>query len=200
MLAKQSLTEFLRTQVAYVADWASTKLWNWKSSFTSLLFKLSTCNFDIIHYNVFFFIVLYYLLYMYTLFFLWQTSACEKVIRRDIARTYPEHDFFREKDGLGQESLFNVMKVWSNLLSQIFIHVHWVVSDWLITANIFTVVLDTNGHNTITIKERHLSFGPHSSVKEWANYCNLLRRRPIYLPGTLVAQNNISSRLAFSSS
>ena len=35
-----------------------------------------------------------------------------------------------------------------------------------ITANIFTVVLDTNGHNTITIKERHLSFGPHSSVKE----------------------------------
>lgn len=30
------------------------------------------------------------------------TSACEKVIRRDIARTYPEHDFFKEKDGLGQ--------------------------------------------------------------------------------------------------
>lgn len=33
------------------------------------------------------------------------TSACEKVIRRDIARTYPEHDFFKEKDGLGQEAL-----------------------------------------------------------------------------------------------
>lgn len=32
------------------------------------------------------------------------TSACEKVIRRDIARTYPEHDFFKEKDGLGQVS------------------------------------------------------------------------------------------------
>ncbi|KAK4304856.1 hypothetical protein Pmani_023213 [Petrolisthes manimaculis] len=41
------------------------------------------------------------------------TSACEKVIRRDIARTYPEHDFFKEKDGLGQESLFNVMKAYS---------------------------------------------------------------------------------------
>ncbi|XP_026760918.1 ecotropic viral integration site 5 ortholog isoform X1 [Galleria mellonella] len=40
-------------------------------------------------------------------------SACEKVIRRDIARTYPEHDFFKEKDGLGQESLFNVMKAYS---------------------------------------------------------------------------------------
>lgn len=41
------------------------------------------------------------------------TSACERIIRRDIARTYPEHDFFKEKDGLGQESLFNVMKAYS---------------------------------------------------------------------------------------
>ncbi|CAF1359126.1 unnamed protein product, partial [Didymodactylos carnosus] len=40
-------------------------------------------------------------------------SPCEKVIRRDISRTYPEHDFFREKDGLGQESLFNVIKAYS---------------------------------------------------------------------------------------
>jgi len=40
-------------------------------------------------------------------------SACEKVIRRDIARTYPEHDFFKKKDGVGQESLFNVMKAYS---------------------------------------------------------------------------------------
>lgn len=35
------------------------------------------------------------------------------MIRRDIARTYPEHEFFKEKDGLGQESLFNVMKAYS---------------------------------------------------------------------------------------
>uniref|UniRef100_A0A4W3HLD2 Ecotropic viral integration site 5 n=1 Tax=Callorhinchus milii TaxID=7868 RepID=A0A4W3HLD2_CALMI len=41
------------------------------------------------------------------------TSPCEKLIRRDIARTYPEHDFFREKDSLGQEVLFNVMKAYS---------------------------------------------------------------------------------------
>ncbi|XP_022237008.1 ecotropic viral integration site 5 ortholog-like, partial [Limulus polyphemus] len=41
------------------------------------------------------------------------TSPCEKVIRRDIARTYPEHEFFREKDGPGQERLFNVMKAYS---------------------------------------------------------------------------------------
>lgn len=39
------------------------------------------------------------------------TSPCEKVIRRDITRTYPEHEFFKEKDGIGQERLFNVIKV-----------------------------------------------------------------------------------------
>ena len=38
-------------------------------------------------------------------------SACEKVIRRDIARTYPEHEFFKEK--VGQEALFNVIKAYS---------------------------------------------------------------------------------------
>ena len=39
------------------------------------------------------------------------TSPCEKVIRRDISRTYPEHQFFKEKHGIGQERLFNVIKV-----------------------------------------------------------------------------------------
>ena len=34
-------------------------------------------------------------------------------IYRDIARTYPEHDMFKKKDGAGQESLFNVMKAYS---------------------------------------------------------------------------------------
>lgn len=43
------------------------------------------------------------------------TSPCEKLIRRDIARTYPEHEFFKEKDSLGQEVLFNVMKVSSSV-------------------------------------------------------------------------------------
>ncbi|XP_048107419.1 ecotropic viral integration site 5 protein homolog isoform X4 [Alosa alosa] len=41
------------------------------------------------------------------------SSPCEKLIRRDIARTYPEHQFFKEKDSLGQEVLFNVMKAYS---------------------------------------------------------------------------------------
>ncbi|XP_028968405.1 ecotropic viral integration site 5 ortholog [Galendromus occidentalis] len=41
------------------------------------------------------------------------TSPCEKVIRRDIARTYPDQEFFREKNGPGQEALFNVMKAYS---------------------------------------------------------------------------------------
>jgi len=39
------------------------------------------------------------------------SSPCEKVIRRDIARTYPQQEFFKEKHGPGQESLFNVIKV-----------------------------------------------------------------------------------------
>jgi fructose-1,6-bisphosphatase/inositol monophosphatase family enzyme len=39
------------------------------------------------------------------------TSPSERYIRRDIARTFPDHEFFKEKDGVGQESLFNVMKV-----------------------------------------------------------------------------------------
>ncbi|CAF2893292.1 unnamed protein product [Rotaria sp. Silwood2] len=41
------------------------------------------------------------------------TSVCEKVIRRDISRTYPEHEFFKEKHGIGQERLFNVIKAYS---------------------------------------------------------------------------------------
>ncbi|XP_016948487.1 ecotropic viral integration site 5 ortholog isoform X1 [Drosophila biarmipes] len=40
-------------------------------------------------------------------------SVCEKVIQRDIARTYPEVEFFKEKDGPGQEALFNVIKAYS---------------------------------------------------------------------------------------
>ncbi|XP_075925441.1 ecotropic viral integration site 5 protein homolog [Petromyzon marinus] len=40
-------------------------------------------------------------------------SPSEKLIRRDLARTYPEHVLFRQPDGSGQEGLFNVMKAYS---------------------------------------------------------------------------------------
>jgi len=43
--------------------------------------------------------------------YLKKTSAFEKTIGRDITRTYPSHELFKDKDGVGQESLFNVMKV-----------------------------------------------------------------------------------------
>lgn len=43
--------------------------------------------------------------------YLKKQSACEKIIRRDIDRTYPDHEFFRSS--AGQESLFNVMKAYS---------------------------------------------------------------------------------------
>lgn len=42
-----------------------------------------------------------------------ETSPCEKAIRRDIARTFPSHDYFKED--VGQESLFNVVKAYSLL-------------------------------------------------------------------------------------
>lgn len=35
-----------------------------------------------------------------------QESSCENVIQRDIARTFPAHDFFKEAGGLGQDSLY----------------------------------------------------------------------------------------------
>jgi len=48
--------------------------------------------------------------------YLKKTSAFEKTISRDITRTFPSHDLFKDKDGVGQESLFNVMKVCCMLL------------------------------------------------------------------------------------
>lgn len=81
---------------------------NFKVSIKLLLFKQYEILFKTFC-SHFLFCIIYY--YYYLLF---QTkSPCEKVIRRDIARTYPEHEFFKEKDGMGQESLFNVMKAYS---------------------------------------------------------------------------------------
>lgn len=40
-------------------------------------------------------------------------SPHERAIRRDLNRTFPEHSFFKERDGVGQESLFNVLKAYS---------------------------------------------------------------------------------------
>jgi ecotropic viral integration site 5 protein len=43
--------------------------------------------------------------------YLKKQSACEKIIRRDVDRTYPDHEFFKNRNG--QESLFNIMKAYS---------------------------------------------------------------------------------------
>lgn len=42
-----------------------------------------------------------------------QQSACEKVITRDIARTFPEHPRFQRENGQGQVGLYNVLKVYN---------------------------------------------------------------------------------------
>lgn len=41
------------------------------------------------------------------------SSNCEKLIQRDIARTYPENDYFKDESGPGQEGLYNVIKAYS---------------------------------------------------------------------------------------
>ncbi|KAH3708413.1 hypothetical protein DPMN_067863, partial [Dreissena polymorpha] len=40
-------------------------------------------------------------------------SPGEAVIQRDINRTFPAHDFFKESGGIGQESLFRISKAYS---------------------------------------------------------------------------------------
>ena len=40
-----------------------------------------------------------------------EVSPFERQIQRDLARTFPEHAFFKERDGLGQEALLNILKV-----------------------------------------------------------------------------------------
>ena len=41
------------------------------------------------------------------------TSTHEKLIRRDLPRTFPALDYFKEPGGEGQEMLFNVIKAYS---------------------------------------------------------------------------------------
>jgi len=40
-----------------------------------------------------------------------QDSPHEQVILRDINRTFPAHDFFKEAGGSGQEALYRISKV-----------------------------------------------------------------------------------------
>ncbi|XP_071447780.1 rab GTPase-activating protein 1-like isoform X2 [Hetaerina americana] len=40
-------------------------------------------------------------------------SGCEAVIQRDIHRTFPAHNFFKESGGLGQDSLYRISKAYA---------------------------------------------------------------------------------------
>ena len=46
-------------------------------------------------------------------------SPDEKVILRDIHRTFPAHEFFKEAGGVGQESLYRISKAYSVYDSEI---------------------------------------------------------------------------------
>ena len=38
-------------------------------------------------------------------------SPFVRIISRDLPRTFPDHDMFKDPDGAGQESLLNILKV-----------------------------------------------------------------------------------------
>ncbi|XP_076436762.1 rab GTPase-activating protein 1-like isoform X2 [Babylonia areolata] len=40
-------------------------------------------------------------------------SPCEAVIQRDVNRTFPAHDFFKESGGVGQDSLYRISKAYA---------------------------------------------------------------------------------------
>ncbi|XP_003699843.1 GTPase activating protein and centrosome-associated isoform X2 [Megachile rotundata] len=40
-------------------------------------------------------------------------SSCESVILRDISRTFPAHDYFKETGGLGQDSLYRISRAYA---------------------------------------------------------------------------------------
>jgi hypothetical protein len=42
-----------------------------------------------------------------------EPSTHEKAIMRDLGRTFPNHSFFTDSQGIGQENLFNVLKAYS---------------------------------------------------------------------------------------
>lgn len=42
-----------------------------------------------------------------------ESSAHEKSIMRDLGRTFPQHAFFMDGQGIGQENLFNILKAYS---------------------------------------------------------------------------------------
>lgn len=48
-----------------------------------------------------------------------ETSPHEKSIIRDLGRTFPQHEFFTDGQGIGQENLFNVLKAYSLYDSQV---------------------------------------------------------------------------------
>ncbi|XP_067125616.1 rab GTPase-activating protein 1-like isoform X2 [Centruroides vittatus] len=42
-----------------------------------------------------------------------QNSSCENAVQRDINRTFPAHEFFKENGGAGQEALYRICKAYS---------------------------------------------------------------------------------------
>lgn len=82
-----------------------------KSSFFITFSRWIVCIEDICILNLnFFFSLLSPIIQQLVIY---ETSASELEIIRDISRTFPSHVFFQQRHGPGQRSLYNVLKAYS---------------------------------------------------------------------------------------
>lgn len=59
------------------------------------------------------FLLVLIMVFMMQQLVIYETSASELDIIRDISRTFPSHVFFQQRHGPGQRSLYNVLKAYS---------------------------------------------------------------------------------------
>lgn len=82
-----------------------------KSSFFITFSRWIVCIADICILNLNFFFSLFS--HIIQQLVIYETSASELEIIRDISRTFPSHVFFQQRHGPGQRSLYNVLKAYS---------------------------------------------------------------------------------------
>lgn len=81
---------------------------------------------------------------------IYETSASELDIIRDISRTFPSHVFFQQRHGPGQRSLYNVLKAYSVYdrdvgYVQVWIFVVWVYGSFCFALKWPTLLVEMQG-------------------------------------------------------
>jgi hypothetical protein len=82
-------------------------------------------------------------------YFFVQDSSCENVIQRDINRTFPAHDFFKEAGGLGQDSLYRISKAYAVHDSEVGYCQGLSFLAATLLLHVSTVITEQYYHNTI---------------------------------------------------